>query len=156
MNYFRKRLVWFSAICVFFVWAGLWMQKIATAEDELEQNTEQSDKQQYDIEQSVVLIRCVQQDFDYITPWKQTTMVQGVGSGFVIAGNRILTNAHNVSNIRYVELKRQNFAKRYPAKVEFIGHDCDLAILSVFDQSFFEGTRPLEFGGILANPDGYL
>jgi S1-C subfamily serine protease len=138
MNYFRKRLVRLSVICIVFVWAGLWIQNIATAEDEQEQN----------IEQSVVLIRCVQQDFDYITPWKQTSMIQGIGSGFVIAGNRILTNAHNVSNIRYVELKKQNFAKRYPARVEFIGHDCDLAILSVFDQSFFEGTRPLEFGGI--------
>jgi S1-C subfamily serine protease len=104
--------------------------------------------QEFDIEQSVVLIRCVQQDFDYITPWKQTSMVQGVGSGFIIEGNKILTNAHNVSNIKYVEVKKQNFARRYPAMVEFIGHDCDLAVISVFDRSFFKGTRPLEFGGI--------
>ncbi len=132
------------AACLLFIVLSIWAHNVATAEDVLRT----PDGEEYSIEQSVVLIRCVQQDFDYITPWKQTAMIQGVGSGFVIDGNRILTNAHNVSNIKYVELKKQNYARRYPAMVEFIGHDCDLAILQVFDQSFFEGTRPLEIGGI--------
>jgi len=138
MSYFRNKSAVFWAVGLLFAGTCLWTRNVAATVAEEEHN----------IEQSVVLIRCVQQDFDYITPWKQTSMVQGIGSGFVIPGNRILTNAHNVSNIRYVEIKKQNFAKRYPAKVEFIGHDCDLAILQVFDQSFFEGTRPLELGGI--------
>lgn len=138
MSFLDKKSTRLWAVGLLFVGAGLWARNAAVADVEQEHN----------IEQSVVLIRCVQQDFDYITPWKQTSMVQGVGSGFVIAGNRILTNAHNVSNIRYVEAKKQNFARRYPAMVEFIAHDCDLAVLAVFDQSFFEGTRALELGGI--------
>ncbi len=72
------------------------------------------------------------------------------GSGFVIDGNRILTNAHNVSNSRYVELRKQNVANRYVARVVFVGHDCDLAMLTVDDPSFFEGTRALELAGIPA------
>jgi len=100
------------------------------------------------LEESVVLIRSVQQDFDYVTPWKQTAMSQGTGSGFIIAAQRVLTNAHNVSNCKYVEIKKQNSAKRYHARVAFIAHDCDLAILTVDDQGFFEGTVPLELGGI--------
>ena len=62
--------------------------------------------------ESVVMIRSVQQDFDHVTPWKQKAMSQGSGSGFVIEANRILTNAHNVANYKYVELKKQNIAKR--------------------------------------------
>jgi len=30
--------------------------------------------------------------------------------------------------------------------VEFIGHDCDLAVLTVEDEGFFDGIEPLEFG----------
>ncbi len=104
--------------------------------------------QEKGLDKSVVLIRTVKQDYDYVTPWKQKTMTQGLGSGFVIAGKRILTNAHNVSNWRYIELRKENIAKRFPAKVEFVGHDCDLAVLKVADESFFDGTVPLELAGL--------
>ncbi|MCE5186911.1 MAG: trypsin-like peptidase domain-containing protein [Planctomycetaceae bacterium] len=99
-------------------------------------------------DKSVVMIMSVSQDYDYATPWKKAAMSRGVGSGLVIEGNRILTNAHNVSNQCYIELKKQNSAKRYPAQVLFTGHDCDLALLTVPDTSFFEGMEPLQFGGI--------
>jgi S1-C subfamily serine protease len=99
-------------------------------------------------DKSVVMIRSVQQEFDYITPWKQSEVAQGIGSGFVIAGRRILTNAHNVSNCKYVEVRKEYEAKRYPAKASFIGHDCDLAILTVEDDSFFVDMVPLEFGDL--------
>ncbi len=100
------------------------------------------------LEKSVVMIRSVRQDFDYATPWKQTAMSQGIGSGFVISGKRILTNAHNVSNNKYLELKKANIARRYPARVAFVGHDCDLAVITVDDGSFFDGMVPLALGAI--------
>jgi S1-C subfamily serine protease len=105
-----------------------------------------SSEQQFD--KSVILIRCVHQDFDYVTPWEQKAMSQSIGSGFIIAGNVILTNAHNISNSRYIELKKQNSARRYPARVGFAGHDCDLATLIPEDKSFFDDTVALELAGI--------
>jgi S1-C subfamily serine protease len=36
----------------------------------------------------------------------------------------------------------------WEARVLHVAHDCDLAILGVYDEKFFEGTKPLEFGGI--------
>ena len=107
----------------------------------------QTAKQQ-GLEKSVVMIRSARQDFNYTTPWKQTAMSQSIGSGLVIAGKRILTNAHNVSNYKYLELRKENVAKRYPGRVAFIGHDCDLAILTVDDESFFDDTIPLKLAGI--------
>jgi S1-C subfamily serine protease len=100
--------------------------------------------QTYD--KSVVMILTVNQEYDFATPWKKGPMGQGVGSGFVIEGNRILTNAHNVANQRYIEVKKQNLAKRYPAQVQFVGHDCDLALITVLDPDFFTNTLPLTFG----------
>ncbi len=100
------------------------------------------------MEKSVVMIRSVGQDFDYVTPWKQKNMVQGVGSGFIIDDSRVLTNAHNVSNNKYLELQKDGVAKRYPAKAAFIGHDCDLAVLVVDDASFFDDTAALELAGL--------
>ncbi|MHC4291362.1 MAG: S1C family serine protease [Planctomycetota bacterium] len=97
-------------------------------------------------EKSVVMILAVNQEYDYATPWKKGPMGRGSGSGFIIEGNRILTNAHNVANLRYLEVKKQNLAKRYPAKVQFVGHDCDLALVTVDDPEFFVDTEPLAFG----------
>jgi len=102
------------------------------------------------MEESVIMIRSVAQEFDYVMPWQQKMMTQGLGSGFIIEGKRILTNAHNVSNNKYIELQKENVAKRYPAKVAFIGHDCDLAILTVDDESFFADTVAMQFSGIPA------
>jgi S1-C subfamily serine protease len=99
-------------------------------------------------ESSVVMIRSVHQDYDYTTPWKRGNMGQGVGSGFIIDGNRILTNAHNISNQKYIEVKKQNIARRWPARVSFVGHDCDLAIITIDDPAFFERTIPLQLGGL--------
>ena len=97
-------------------------------------------------DKSVVMILAVNQEYDFATPWKKGPMGQGIGSGFVIEGNRILTNAHNVANQRYIEVKKQNLAKRYPAQVQFVGHDCDLALVTVLDPDFFTDTLPLTFG----------
>ncbi|MBN1765161.1 MAG: trypsin-like peptidase domain-containing protein [Sedimentisphaerales bacterium] len=101
-----------------------------------------------ELEKSVVLIRGVSQDYDYTLPWKQESMRQGTGTGFIIEGRRILTNAHNVSNSKYVEVKKEGLARKYPARVAYIGHDCDLAIIQPMDPGFYDGTVPLELGGI--------
>jgi S1-C subfamily serine protease len=102
------------------------------------------------IQDSVILIRSVRQDSDPRMPWKQLPMQQGSGTGFVIDGDRVLTNAHNVCNCKYVELRKESVARRFMAKVAFIGHDCDLAILVPAERSFFEGSPPLPLGGIPA------
>ena len=99
-----------------------------------------------DMSKSVVMIQIVKQGYDYSTPWKQNSTSGGVGSGFIIAGDRILTNAHNISDSRYIIVKKENIAKKYPATVEFVGHDCDLALLKILDPAFFEGTEAVEFG----------
>jgi S1-C subfamily serine protease len=70
------------------------------------------------------------------------------GSGVIIDGQRILTSAHLVEDYSSIEVKRAGKAKRYPAEVMFIGHQCDLALLSVPDERFFKGATALKIGDL--------
>ncbi|MDP8249238.1 MAG: trypsin-like peptidase domain-containing protein, partial [Candidatus Tritonobacter lacicola] len=91
------------------------------------------------IRSALVSIKSVIQRPDYNSPWKNYDYRAGSGSGFIIKGQRIITNAHLVSDSKYIEVKKENSATPYRAIVSFIGHDCDLAILDVPDKSFFDG-----------------
>ncbi len=97
------------------------------------------------VRKSLVRIQTVSQDPDYSVPWNTGRVVQGVGAGFVISGNRIMTNAHVVSNARFISLTKEGDSKPYPAKVLHVAHDCDLAILQPLNLAFFDGMAPLEF-----------
>jgi S1-C subfamily serine protease len=97
-------------------------------------------------ERSVIQIQIFVQDPDWTAPWRFDAVQRAGGSGFVIKGKRIMTNAHVVSWARQIIVRKYQDPKPYLARVEYIGHDCDLAILTVEDESFFEGVEPLEFG----------
>jgi len=103
-----------------------------------------------DIRKSLVRITTTSQEPDYKVPWNPGSISGGVGAGFVIDGGRILTNAHVVSNARFIVVEKEDDPQRYPALVQFVGHDCDLAVLHVLDKAFFQNTRPLALGGIPA------
>ena len=97
-------------------------------------------------EKSVIQIMVFVQAPSWETPWRQEPVRRQGGSGFVIKGKRILTNAHVVSWARQILVRRYQDARPYVAEVEFIGHDCDLAVLKVGDDHFFDDVPALEFG----------
>ncbi len=99
---------------------------------------------------SVVRISTTAQQPDYSVPWNPGNVGSGVGAGFVIEGKRIMTNAHVVSNATFITVVKEGDPTPWEARVLHIAHDCDLAILGVYDEKFFEGTKPLDFGGIPA------
>lgn len=104
--------------------------------------------QPQDVYSSVLRIEAATQVPDYSTPWSAGNFSRGIGTGFIIGPNRILTNAHVVSNAEFLLVTVHGSPKKYPAKIEFIAHDCDLALLSVEDFSDFENFPVFEFGGI--------
>lgn len=99
---------------------------------------------------SMVRITTTSQQPDYTSPWAPGSISGGVGAGFVISGNRIMTNAHVVSNATFVSVLKEGDPTPWEARVLFVAHDSDLAILGVYDESFFHGTKPLNFGGVPA------
>ena len=100
------------------------------------------------LRKSVVRISATTQVTNFTEPWNPGNVGGGVGTGFVIAGNRIMTNAHVVSNARVLQVQKEDSAQSYEATVEFVAHDCDLAILTVDDPKFFTNSPPLNFGTI--------
>ncbi len=99
------------------------------------------------IEDSIVKIFAVSKIPSYSTPWN-SSVKRSHASGAIIPGNRILTNAHVVANQTFIEVKRYGDTKRYEAKVEYISHQADLALLRVEDAAFFKGVTSLELDGL--------
>lgn len=95
---------------------------------------------------SVVKIFATRNTIDYVNPWQSRGVQEITGSGCIIQGNRILTNAHVVNHNTFIQVRRESSQKKYIAKVETVGNDCDLAILRVEDPEFFNGVSPLEIG----------
>lgn len=98
-----------------------------------------------DVKDSIVKIFTTSKEYDYSRPWAPPLIERRSGSGFIIDGYRILTNAHVVSDATYIEIHSGRSKRRYEAHVEMIGHDCDLALLEVDDPRFFIGKVPLKF-----------
>jgi S1-C subfamily serine protease len=98
--------------------------------------------------EAVLKIYATQLASDFGTPWKPGTPRTVSGSGFVVAGHRILTNAHVVSNATFIQVRRYGDAERVPARVLFESDDADLALLTVDVPSYFDGVTPLGLGGL--------
>jgi S1-C subfamily serine protease len=81
-------------------------------------------------------------------PWRFDAVRRSGGTGFVIKGRKLMTNAHVVSWAKQILVRRYQDPRPYVARVLFVGHDCDLALLEVENEAFFEGLEPLEFGSL--------
>ncbi|MBL0716706.1 MAG: trypsin-like peptidase domain-containing protein [Desulfosarcina sp.] len=101
-----------------------------------------------EVKDAVVKIYTVFNCYNYHEPWQKWGQKSFHGSGCIIKGNRILTNAHVVSDQTFIQVRRAGKAKKYTATVEIIAHECDLAILKVDDTSFFTGVKPVKIGGL--------
>lgn len=93
---------------------------------------------------AVVKLYVTIQSPDYLMPWQGGRLMNAMGTGFIIGKRRILTNAHVVSHTRFLEAQKDGQSARYPARVVFFGHDCDLALLTVDDDDFWRGMESLE------------
>jgi len=107
-----------------------------------------NDPYQEDItKQAIVKIYNVAKIPNYQFPWS-SSMRSSTGSGAIIEGGYILTNAHVVANQAFLEVQRYGERKRYIAKVYAVSHQADLALLKVEDEAFFKGVVPLTFGAL--------
>ncbi|XP_016434414.2 protease Do-like 9 [Nicotiana tabacum] len=102
---------------------------------------------------AVVKVFCVHTDPNFSLPWQRKRQYSSSSSGFIISGKRVLTNAHSVEHHTQVKLKKRGSDTKYLATVLSIGTECDIAMLTVNDDEFWEGVSPLEFGDLPALQD---
>jgi len=98
------------------------------------------------LKRSIIKIYTTAAAPDFFNPWALLNAQQLSGSGAVIDGKQILTNAHVIANGSYIQVQRHGDAQKFRAQVKFVSHDADLALLTVDDESFFKDTRPLGMG----------
>ncbi|KAK8287626.1 hypothetical protein V6Z12_D07G070400 [Gossypium hirsutum] len=102
---------------------------------------------------AVVKVFCVHTEPNFSLPWQRKRQYSSSSSGFVISGRRVLTNAHSVEHYTQVKVKKRGSDTKYLATVLSIGTECDIAMLTVNDDEFWEGVSPVEFGELPALQD---
>jgi S1-C subfamily serine protease len=80
---------------------------------------------------------------DPFKPWAKQGPQDITGSGVVIEGRRILTNAHVVLNASQIEVQANQAGDKLPASVVAIAPGMDLALLKLEDDGFFNEHPPL-------------
>ncbi|MDP2367048.1 trypsin-like peptidase domain-containing protein [Rhodoferax sp.] len=95
------------------------------------------------IANSVVKVFSTARYPDPFKPWTKQAPKESTGSGVVIEGRRILTNAHVVLYASQVQVQANQGGEKLSATVEAISPGIDLAILKLDDESFFDKHAPL-------------
>jgi len=95
------------------------------------------------IESSVVKVFSTVRHPDPFKPWTKQAPSEITGSGVVIEGRRILTNAHVVLYASQVQVQASAAGDKVSATVVAVAPGIDLAILQLDDASFFDAHPPL-------------
>ncbi len=103
------------------------------------------------VENSVVKIFSTIRGPDVARPWAKASPSEATGSGVVVEGRRILTNAHVVLYASQVQVQAHQAGDKVSATVVAIAPGIDLALLQLDDESFFDKHPPL--ARLVALPD---
>ena len=93
------------------------------------------------IENSVVKVFSTVRGPDLLKPWTKQAPREISGTGMVIEGKRILTNAHVVLYAGQVQIQANQAGDKISATVEAVAPGIDLAVLKLEDATFFD-THP--------------
>src|SRR3954451_10155030 len=103
------------------------------------------------VENAVVKVFSTLRYPDPFKPWAKQAPSEATGSGVVIDGNRILTNAHVVLYASQVQIQANQAGDKLSATVVAVAPGIDLAVLKLDDESFFKTHAPI--GRATALPD---
>ena len=95
------------------------------------------------IRDSVVKITATMRFPDLTKPWAKQSPSEASGTGVVIEGKRILTNAHVVTYASQLFVEGNQSSEKLPAEVVAVSPGIDLAVLKLEDESFFEKRTPM-------------
>ena len=95
------------------------------------------------IRDSVVKISVSIRNPDPLHPWTKQSPTDASGTGLVIEGKRILTNAHVVGYAGQIFVESSDSSDKLPAIVDAVSTGVDLAVIRLEDPSFFDKHPPL-------------
>ena len=101
------------------------------------------------VEDSVVKVFSTIRQPDTSKPWTKQSPLEATGTGVIIEGHRILTNAHVVLYASQVQVQANQAGDKISATVEFAAPGIDLAVLKLEDDAFFDTRPPLKRANLL-------
>lgn len=100
---------------------------------------------------------------DPTMPWQKNHSYTSTSTGFVISTQtgdgkqkqKILTNAHSVQYAGQILVRKRGSSKKFRASIQIIANECDLALLTINDDSFWysykeegeDDDNDYEYGG---------
>ncbi len=114
-----------------------------TASGSSAQDPAKSDAQESKIRESVVKISATMRYPDMTHPWTKHSPQEASGTGVIIDGKRILTNAHVVLYASQLFVESHQSSDKLPARVEAVSPGIDLAVIRLEDESFFDNRAPV-------------
>jgi hypothetical protein len=97
------------------------------------------------IDERVVSISVTSEKHDYASPWQKGEIVRSSITGCVIEGRRIVTAVYSLTDHVLIEAMKKGESRKYQAAVAIKDYHIGLAVLTVDDDSFFDGLKPVEF-----------
>jgi S1-C subfamily serine protease len=104
------------------------------------------------VESSVVKLSVTKREPDFFHPWTKASPSKVSGSGAVISGRRILTNAHVVMYASEVFVQLSHGGDQHTAKVTAIAPGMDLAVVELVDPAVLDDVEPLALADELPQP----
>lgn len=86
---------------------------------------------------SVCKVHSISNPPEHSRPWMRHRTLYNSGSGFVVQGRRIITNAHCIDYASTVKVQRYGHEDKSIARVLRLSNDCDVAVLTVEDDEFW-------------------
>ncbi|HYO23976.1 MAG TPA: trypsin-like peptidase domain-containing protein [Lacipirellulaceae bacterium] len=104
------------------------------------------------VEASVVKLSVTKREPDFFRPWTKASPTKVSGSGVVISGARILTNAHVVMNASEVFVQLRQGGDQFTAKVTAIAPGIDLALVELANPEGLKDVAPISLADELPQP----
>jgi S1-C subfamily serine protease len=110
----------------------------------------------HEAENAVVKVFSTVRHPDLSRPWAKQPPQEISGTGVIIEGKRILTNAHVVAYASQVQVQANQSGDKLSATVVAVAPGIDLAVLKLDDPSFFDKRPPLPRAGMPRIKDAVL
>lgn len=93
----------------------------------------------------IVRVEVAKKSNNYAMPWQAGSYGGGTGTAFMVGKGLFMTNAHVIADAARIHISPYADARKIPARVKFVAHDADLALIEIDDDSAFDGIAPLHF-----------
>ncbi len=106
------------------------------------------------MEASLVTLEITAKNYDYFQPWAKPT--RSVRKHALVVGDReLVTSAQNLADRTLVRVQKGGRGRWLNAEVKWLDYHANVAVLTVADEGFWDGLKPVELAERVPRRDDY-